>query len=224
MLFRSSKWRARATTREVIPATVGLFALPSPQTTEEILRRHRVNRPAEKVSDLTALSPEVANAMANRWRARILLELLARPMSPSQFVARVGGDPSYVARCFRELAEWGLIDLIETRTGGRRRGGVERVYNAQGFHFLVPAWEAMPQFMRIEISNCVLSGYVDRLDEAIEACRLGRESEPHLAWRPARFDRIAWSEANSELSRTLEWVPRLERESLERVEIGRAHV
>lgn len=216
-LEREAAQRARESTREVIPATVGLFAVPSSQSPEEVLRRHRVTRLAGKERDLFELSPEIANAMANRWRARILVELLARPMSPSQFVERVGGDASYVARCFRELADWGLIELSETRTGGHRRGGIERVYKAQGFHFLVPAWQTMPRFLRFELSSTVLAGYVDRLDEATQTISPGAGSDAHLVWRAAEFDRIAWRQAHSELSRILEWVPRLERESVERV-------
>lgn len=210
--------RAREATREVIPTTVGLFAFPSPQSPEEVLSRPRGTAIDEGDKSQFRLSPEVANAMGNRWRARILFELLTRPMSPSQFVERVGGDRSYVARCFRDLADWGLVELIETRTGGRRRGAIERVYrNAKPLHFHISAWQTMPYVMRVEVSGGLLAGYVDRLDEAMLATTLGIGSEPRLAWKRCVFDRLAWREVNRELDRILYSVPRLERESVNRV-------
>jgi len=210
--------RRRTTTREVLPATVGLFTLPSPQSPEEVLRRQRGTKVTTADEYPFKLTPEMANAMSNRLRAQILLELLARPLSPSQFVGRVGGDTSYVARCFRDLADWGLIELIETRTGGRRRGGVERVYrSAQGFYCNMAAWQTLPRFLRVEISSYVVAGYVDRLDEAIGAGIFRAEHGPALVWRPAVFDRAAWHAVNSELDRILDWIPWLERESVERV-------
>jgi DNA-binding transcriptional ArsR family regulator len=210
--------RRREASREVIPATVGLFALPSPQSPTDVLRRQRGAALTDGYESPFRLPPEIANAMANRWRARILLELLSRPMSPSHFVERIGGDASYVARCFRDLADWGLIELIETRTGGRRRGGVERVYrNARDFHFHLPAWQSMPQFMRVEVSSCIVAGYLDRLDEAIRASSPHGASGDKLVWRPGVFDRAAWREMNAELDRILDWIMQLERESVERV-------
>jgi len=201
--------------REVIPATVGLFAVPSPQSPDEVLCRQRGGAVREGEEAEFNLSPEMANAMGNRWRARILLALLARPMSPSQFVETVGGDPSYVARCFRELADWGLVELVETRTGGRRRGAVERVYrNARGFHFHMPAWRTTPQAIRVGVSSCLLAGFVDRLDEAIRPTTLCAGPDPRLVWRRCAFDRIAWRALNRELDRILAWIPQLERESV----------
>ena len=209
--------RGQEATREVIPATVGLFAFPCPQSPEEVLYRRRGAKLTTAEGQPFELSPEMANAMANRWRGRILLELVAKPMSPSEFIARVGGDTSYVARCFRDLADWGLIELIETRTGGRRRGGVERVYrSAQGFHCKMPVWQTLPQLLRIELSSCVVAGYVDRLDEAIDADIPQNEPVPSLVCRPAVFDRAAWHSVNRELDTILDWTPQLERESVER--------
>jgi DNA-binding transcriptional ArsR family regulator len=209
--------RGLEATREVIPATVGLFACASPQSPEDVLRRSRGVPLAEADKAPFSFPPEIANAMGNRWRAQILFELLSRPMSPSQFVEEAGGDPSYIARCFRTLADWGLIELIETRTGGRRRGAVERVYrNARAFHFHMPAWRAIPRFMRVEVSNCLLAGYIDRLDEAVGGNTLRQGLDLQLAWRPCVFDRIAWREVGRELDRILYWIPRLEREAVER--------
>lgn len=217
--------RGRKATREVIPTTVGLFAIRSPQSPQEVLHRRRLPMLVRGKRDPFQLSPEIANAMANRWRARILLELLVKPLSPSQFVQRAGGDPSYVARCFRELADWGLIELIETRTGGRRRGAVERVYrNAHSLYFGMDTWPTVPRVLRVEMSNFLLTGYVDRLEEATDAKILDAEPERDLLWRPAVFDRAAWRQATVEMDRILEWIPQLERESVARAGSKRGHL
>lgn len=209
--------RGLEATREVIPATVGLFACASPQSPADVLRRPRGLPLAEADKATFSFPPEMANAMGNRWRAQILFELLSRPMSPSEFVEGAGGDPSYVARCFRDLADWGLIELMETRTGGTRRGGVERVYrNARALHFHMPAWRTMPHFMRVEISSALVAGYIDRLDEAVDGSERCSQSDLHLAWRPCVFDRMGWREVGRELNRILYWMPQLEREAVER--------
>jgi hypothetical protein len=81
----------------------------------------------------------------------------------------------------------------------------------------MPAWQTLPQFLRVELSSHVVAGYVDRLDEALDASRLHAEHGPTLVWRPAVFDRAAWHAINCEVDRVLDWIPWLERESVERV-------
>jgi hypothetical protein len=74
------------------------------------------------------ISARMARALADSWRVRILSELSVRPMSPSQFVEEVGGELTHVSRCFRQLAEWGFVEVIEERPGRRRGAAIEHVY------------------------------------------------------------------------------------------------
>src|ERR1700712_4205579 len=85
-------------------------------------------------------SARLARTLVNPWRARILVELNRRPMSLSQFVEEVGGSKSTISRHFRQLAEWGYIEVAEERKGGRR-GGLERIYRSlQRDHLDAEGW------------------------------------------------------------------------------------
>ena len=155
--------------------------------------------------------------MRNRWRSRILMELNARPLSPSQFIEEVGGSPSHISRCFRQLAEWGYIEVIEERPGGRRGGGVELVYrNIQRAYFDTAAWAELPPLLRSELSNSILGSYLARITEAIQAGTFDADPDRHLSWIPVTLDRPAWRAISGRLDEVLAWLPALEAESLKR--------
>jgi DNA-binding transcriptional ArsR family regulator len=166
---------------------------------------------------LPGVSPEMTKGLTNRWRSRILMELAARPMSPSSFVEEIGGDLSYVARCFRELNEWGLVEVAELRKGGRRGGGVERIYrNVRSPHLDDAAWRILPRSLLRELLAGVLAGYAARAGEAIleESPESG---EPrHLSCRRLVLDRPAWENVCSRLASIFELLPSLARESTHR--------
>lgn len=164
------------------------------------------------------ISAKMAKALANPWRSRILMELSTRPLSPSQFVDEVGGDISNVSRCFRQLAEWGYVEVVEEKRGGHRRGGIEHVYrNIQRAHFDTPSWALLPQVLKDEFSMNILASYFDRISEAIEAGTLNAEPEQHLSWDSPVLDRQAWIELTDKLDEVLAWLPELGAESAERM-------
>ena len=199
---------------EQIPATVGLAVFRSPQ------------RPASK-SQLNGravpgaqyvLGPKLAKALSNRWRCRILMEVSMRPQSPSQFVEEFGGSMTHVSRCFRELAKWGYLEVLEERTGGRR-GGVERIYKSTHCpYFDSTTWRGLPQVIREEMSPWFLSTYFDRVAEAIAAGTFDADLDRHLSWKAIVVDRDAWTSIGSDLDEVLAWLPELEAQSLERTE------
>ena len=147
------------------------------------------------------------------------MELNARPLSPSQFIEEVGGSPSHISRCFRQLAEWGYIEVIEERPGGRRGGGVELVYrNIQRAYFDTQAWSELPLLLRSEFSNSILGSYLARISEAIHAGTFDTETDRHLSWIPVTLHRSAWQEVSKRLDELLDWLPALQTESLARHE------
>jgi DNA-binding transcriptional ArsR family regulator len=208
--------------RERVPTIVGLTAYRSahpPQTLLQGPRRdyHRADVPAPPITPF-AIRPEMAKALSNKWRCRILMELSARPLSPSQFVEEVGGSMTHVARCFRELAQWGFVEVFEERKGGRHGGGVERIYRETSRpYFDTPTWSTLPRLIREDMSQSFLSSYFQRIHEAIEAGTFDTELDRHLSWKPVVLDRIAWSEVAERLDEVLAWLPELESESLDRV-------
>jgi DNA-binding transcriptional ArsR family regulator len=204
---------------ETIPSIVGLAAFRSIQSPALMLaasRRHE--SPAVACArEPFGLGPKLAKALSNKWRCRILMELTSRPLSPSQFVNEVGGSKTHIARCFRELAGWGFIEIFEERRGGKRRGGVELIYrNARSTYFDTPTWKSLPRLVREEMSQAFLNSYFERVTEAIEGGTFDADKDRHFSWKPALFSRSAWTQVGEILDDVLAWLPELEAESLTR--------
>lgn len=165
------------------------------------------------------ISAKLAKALANPMRARIMTELSVRTLSPSQFQAIAGGDLANIARYFRQLEEWDYVEVVETRRGGRRRGGVEHIYRRiQPNLIKTEEWEVLPVFLREDISANMLASYLARIDEAIEAGTFDAETDRHLSWDTPTLDRQAWEELSARLDEVLDWLPELARESAERMQ------
>lgn len=222
ILEEESAERLKEKAAEAIPTTVGLTSFRSPQSAEVMLKAPRRQGSSESIHSASpsfAIPPKMAKALSNKWRCRILMELTARPMSPSQFVEEIGGSISNISRCFRELAEWGYVEVIEERKGGRHGGGIERIYrNTKRAYFDTKTWETLPQLIRDEVSWSFLSSYFDRVAEAVEAGTFDAETDRHLSWKPVLIDRLAWDEISESLDNVLNWLPQLEAESIERTE------
>lgn len=204
---------------EPIPTTVGLAAFRSPQSPETMLRapRRKVGSAADQTEPDRPISVEMAKAMRNRWRSRILMELNARPLSPSQFIEEIGGTPTHISRCFRQLAQWGYIEIIAEKPGGRRGGGVERIYrNTQQAFFNTDEWARLPRLLRCEFSNSILGSYLARVTEAIRSGTFDAETDRHLSWIPVLLDREAWTTVANRLDTLLDWLPELEEDSTAR--------
>jgi DNA-binding transcriptional ArsR family regulator len=165
------------------------------------------------------LSARLAKPLANPCRNRILAELLLRPMSPKEFTLQFGGPglPT-IARYFRELKQWGFLEVAEERRGGNRRGAVEKVYRAiQRIHFDTSTWEQLPRYLRSECSHSMMEGLIARVTEAVEAGTFDAEKDRHLSWKTVHLDRVAWSEFSQHLDEVLAELGPLEVESAYRI-------
>lgn len=207
---------------EQMPTTVGLTAFRSPDTPSQMLRGSRSYDgliTGIEPDGNGGIEPKLAKALSNRWRCRILMEVSIRPMSPSQFIEDVGGSMTNISRCFRELAEWGFVEIVEERKGGRRGGGVERIYRSTLRAFFdTQTWIGLPQIIREEISQFFLDGYFDRISEAFQAGTIDAELDRHLSWKPVVIDRPAWTQIGESLNEILNRLPELEAESTERTD------
>jgi hypothetical protein len=169
------------------------------------------------------ISPRMAKAMASPLRSRIMVELNNGPVSPSQFVERVfpglaaatrRDKLSEVARAFRQLAAWGFVEIADERTGGRRRGGTEKVYRAvERAHFDPATWKRLPRFLRTHYSSNIARAFLGRVVEAFEGDSLDAEVDRHLSCSGVTLDRTAWTELTTALDSTLDWLPQLEAEA-----------
>lgn len=204
-----------------IPTIVGLAAFRSPETPSDLLNGayRQLSDKAKDPGALDPLGPELAKALSNRWRCQIVSEVSIRPLSPSQFVEEFGCSMTHISRCFRELTEWGFLEVFEERNGGRRGGGVERIYRStRRPYFDTPTWIALPQIVRAEISQFILNTYFVRVADSIEAGAFDADTTRHLSWTHVVLDRRSWNELGAGLDEILSWLPELEAESIDRAD------
>jgi len=160
----------------------------------------------------------MARALADPWRIRILVEVTVRPLSPSRFVDEVGGELTHISRSFRQLAEWGYIEIVEERPGRRRGAAIEHIYRAiRRAHFDTCTWESVPRSERDAVSRSILSSYQQRLKEALEAGTLDQEVDRHLSWDAVALDQIAWESLGNRLDEILNSLSELEFEAAKRL-------
>jgi hypothetical protein len=151
------------------------------------------------------ISSTMARALADPWRIRILIEVTVRPLSPSRFVEEVGGELTHVARCFRQLAQWGYIEVVEERPGRRGGAAIEHIYRAiRRAHFDTCSWMSVPRTERDAASRSVLNSYQQRLGEALDAGTFDQELDRHFSWDAIALDRQAWEELGSRMDAVLD--------------------
>jgi len=149
----------------------------------------------------------VSKVLADDLRVKILMELNLRTMSPSEFFAEFGGgNLARVSRAFEQLEKWGWLELIDTRTGGRRRGGVEHFYRAtQPAVFYNEVWEPLPQSMKEMISGGIFEELVRRVREALEKGTIDARPDRHFSWSPLRLDQQGWDAGIAKVDALFRW-------------------
>lgn len=153
---------------------------------------------------------KLAKALAHPLRARILIELNQRVMSVTGFV-RMFPEYSHskVYGHFRVLEECGCIDLIEKKTGGRRRGGVEYFYRAtQRSLFDQSTWPTLPESAKQRMTGAVFASYTQRVVDAMNADTIETRPDRHFTWSPGHLDQRAWDETIRDLEEVFERLPK----------------
>jgi DNA-binding transcriptional ArsR family regulator len=194
-LRRQAARRLAASGEEPLRVTIGLGCFESPLPSDLSLTA-TPDRAGAGAASGRVVSDRLAKALANPLRARILAALNRRPMSATQFATEIGGTtPQNAARHFRRLEGLGCIELVETRRGGRRRGGAEHFFRAvQRSLFDESDWGAVPPSLRSEVTGADFTAYVGRAADAIAAGTIDAREERHLSWMALCFDRPAWEE------------------------------
>jgi hypothetical protein len=153
---------------------------------------------------------KLAKALAHPLRARILIELNQRVMSVTGYI-RMFPEHSHskVYGHFRALEKYGCIELIETKTGGKRRGGVERFYRAtQRSLFDESTWPTLPESAKTTMTGATFSSYVQRAVDAINGKTIDVREDRHLSWSPGHIDQQAWDETIRDLDEVFERLPK----------------
>jgi hypothetical protein len=143
-----------------------------------------------------------ATVLAHPLRVRILEILNERDMSPVEF-CREGFAPdtmdvSHVAYHFRELAQYGCLNVIEEN---KRRGSIEHVYRGIGrAYFSDTEWAGIEPGERARISKTVFQGLLARVEGAMMAETFDAAEDRHLSWIAMQLDEQGWREMSTALA------------------------
>lgn len=145
-----------------------------------------------------------ATVLAHPLRVRILEILNQREMSPVEFCragfAPVGMAVSHVAYHFRELAEYGSLEVVEENA---RRGSIEHVYRGLGRAFFSDTqWSELEHEDREQVSKTMVQGLMARIEGALLGATFDSRVNRHLTWVAMRLDEQGWSEMVTALAAT----------------------
>jgi hypothetical protein len=164
----------------------------------------------DPVVEVGVVNGSLAKALAHPLRVRILVELNQRVMSVTGFV-RMFPEHSHskVYGHFRVLEECGCIELIETKTGGKRRGGVEHFYRAtQRTLFDQSSWPSLPQSTKHQMTGAAFTTYGERVADAINSGTIDTRPDRHFTWMPGHLDQQAWDEIIADLEEVFGRLPK----------------
>jgi DNA-binding transcriptional ArsR family regulator len=155
-----------------------------------------------------AFMMRVAKVLAVPLRIKIVSELNLREMSPKQFFEDFGGGTvSRVSRHFDVLVEYGWLYLVQTKSGGKRRGAVEHFYRAtQPAVFNNDTWSPLPTSMKEMVSVGIFEELGERLKEALAAGTLDARDDRHFTWTPILADRLGWDEIVARVDELFEFL------------------
>lgn len=210
--------RLKASGGEAIPTTVALAGFRSPEAPALATKPPFWTPDPQGRGDGKefSVSSQMAQALRNRSRSRILFALSMGPLSASQYAKRAGVSPSTARRHFGQLATWGLIDLAEERKG--RSGSPEKVYRTKyRLDLDDETFEEVPLFIREEASATTLKAFWGRVYEAVRAGTFDQEADSHFDCDHRVLDRQGWRELMAELGDCVSWLFELEREAADRL-------
>lgn len=211
--------RLKARDGETIPMTLAVAGFRSPEATPFAMRPP-ISTPylrGKGRRERSLIGLELAHAIRNPSRSRILAELDAKPLSAAQFSRRTGGNPRTDRRYFGQLAEWGLIELAEERSSPS--GSLEKIYRPKArLDIDDRTWGEVPSFVREELSAFSLKRFWGRVHDAIEAETFSQEADSHFGWDRCVLDRQGWRELMDELEDCVLWLFILEQEVADRLD------
>ena len=182
-----------------IHATVGLAAFDSPRC-----ERNRSGlilptpSPLENQNE-DDFTTRLARVFSSEVNLKIVTELGLREMSASEFVEQFGGgEIPEISRRFRVLAKHGWLVKVREETGGKRRGGVQRVYRAtRPAIFDTQTWAQVPDTIRKTFSWRIFEQLAEQVREAMDAGTFDARPDRHLTWTPVLLDQVGWEQVIS---------------------------
>lgn len=161
-----------------------------------------------------------ASVLAHPLRVRVLEILNERDMSPIEFCRDGYGpadmDVSYVAYHFRELAQFGCLEVVETK---KRRGSIEHVYRglARAF-FSDDHWARLTRAERAKISKTMVQGLLARIEGAMMSEAFDSRIDRHLSWVAMKLDEQGYGEMSAALATAFEEIERIRSDAERRLD------
>jgi DNA-binding transcriptional ArsR family regulator len=136
------------------------------------------------------IDQRLAKAISHPVRVEILVEADRAPLSPNEYVDRRGGPLSNVAYHFRALEKLGCLEVVDEV---QRRGAVEHYYAVTKRALLSDNdFAQMPAPIRGGFNASILSTFMERAQEAIEADTMDAHDNKHLTWTPIKLDKAGF--------------------------------
>jgi DNA-binding transcriptional ArsR family regulator len=178
-----------------------------------------VKSAAADVGVPTFVSESLAKALAHELRVKILVELNQRVMSVSQFVrAFPQHSHSKIYAHFRKLEELGCIELVEKKSGGKRRGATEHFFRAtERSLFDQTSWAMLPESIKSTVTGAAFTIYIERVSDAIKAGTIDIRPDRHFTWTDAHFDQQAWDETIEDVEILFQRTPERQAEAAVRL-------
>lgn len=135
----------------------------------------------------------ISEAISDKVRLNILLELNLREMSVGQFHREVGGaSKSAIRHRFDALEGFGLLRKVGKRARDGRRGPREYVYRATLPTLSGGAIWSVPESVKASESWKAFERITGLVREAIRAGTFDARPDRHLTWSPLLLDRRGW--------------------------------
>lgn len=146
-----------------------------------------------------------AKAIAHPLRVRIMVELDRGPMSPTEYVAKFGGNVENVAYHFRFLMKCDCVRICGERP---RRGAVEHFYeNNKRALFSEEEFSGLPTAIKSSFSASILSTFMDQAAEALLTNKLDSHDTRHLTWQRLNLDEEGFANVMARLEDLFSWLP-----------------
>ena len=136
----------------------------------------------------------MAKVLGDPLRIKIVQEAYTREISPKMFLDEFGGGSmTRVFRHFDALIEYDWLVLANTKSGGKRRGGVEHFYRAtRPVLFDSDTWPSLPDALKDLFTWKVFETYAERVTEAVKAGTIDARDDRHFSWTPLLYDQQGW--------------------------------
>lgn len=161
------------------------------------------------------LDPRLSKALAHEMRVNIMAVASWRKVAPSEYAKETGESLGKVSYHFKRLAEYGVIELVDTQ---QVRGSLKHFYRGtRQAIFGGASWAELPKSVQDGVAGAALQDLMKVTVHSIESGAFSAHDESCLVWTPHTYDDLAFMAAIKILERTRQQLVDLEEEALSRL-------